>query len=170
MATSHWDRLPHDVEGRVLEGAGRLEHEEKFRGVLEQLQVFVRVRAASRGYKLVEKASGDCDHDPLNITMLRDAIRLVLTTSPGKCCRNMDCVTRSDEWLAMRARPWAEQWGRTIPYMNQCRAPADECISLIMETACCVLARELDKVVVMPIIDEDDAFWEEVYRSPPPRF
>ena len=48
MATSHWDRLPHDMESRVLEGAGRLEHEENFCDVLAKLPAAIVARALRR--------------------------------------------------------------------------------------------------------------------------
>ena len=48
MATSHWGCLPRDVESRILEGAGRLEHEEILCDVLAKLPAAIVARALRR--------------------------------------------------------------------------------------------------------------------------
>ena len=62
MLTSHWDRLPRDVESRILEGVGQMEHEEKFRGVLDQLPATAVDRAVYRTHltisRLIQESGG----------------------------------------------------------------------------------------------------------------
>ena len=147
---SHWDRLPRDAESRILEGAGRLEHSEKLHGVLKQIPAAAISRACARAERMVVRVVrksdgwfGDhgmarmCGHNPRlpDFTKMREAVRVVLTTSQSRCSRSADCMSYN--------------------LKDKCCAPSKECIGEFVDWLC----ETLDVHDSAPLFNDDEWFW-----------